>query len=169
MSKRSIVILVLTVLAGGLLVDVPAQATPTPECTNADLAASYRRGDAGMSHRYGRIVLRNVSQHACRIEGYGGLSYVGGGDGTQVGAAATRAGGRTPSTVMRPGDRVTSRVAETLAAPYPRRTCRPAPVDGFRVYVPDETRSQFVRHPTTGCRNDRVHLLEHGPYRRVRG
>ncbi|WP_157343707.1 DUF4232 domain-containing protein [Nocardioides agri] len=150
------------------LASVPsaAHAAPTPECTNAALVASYRGGDAATSHRYGRIVLRNTSDRACVVQGYGGLSYVGGDDGTQVGAAATRTPSRTPRVVLQPGQRVVSRVVETLAAPYPRHTCRPAHVDGFRVYLPDETRAQFVRHPTTGCRNPRIHLLEHAAYRR---
>ena len=38
-------------------------------------------------------------------------------------------------------------------------------MDGFRVYLPDETRSQFVKHPTTGCRNRHIHLLTHRAYR----
>ncbi len=46
-----------------------------------------------MSHRFGRIILTNVSDHSCKIGGYGGLSYVGGGDGTQVGAPADRVPG----------------------------------------------------------------------------
>ena len=37
-------------------------------------------------------------------------------------------------------------------------------VDGFRVYVPDETRSQFIEHKTIGCANPKVHLLEHKAY-----
>ena len=157
----------LGLLATGLvsLPSVAAHAAPLPECTNAELVASYRGGDAATSHRFGRIVLRNTSEQACRIQGYGGLSYVGGHDGTQVGAAATRTPSRTPQVVVRPGQRVFSPVAETLAAPYPRRTCRPAHVDGFRVYLPDETRSQFVPHPTTGCRNSDVELLAHRAYR----
>lgn len=144
---------------------VAAAAAVVP-CTNAELRASYHRTDAAMSHRYGRIVLKNVSDHACRTGGYGGLSYVGGGDGTQIGAPADREPGRVRSIVVRPGQKVVSRVAETDATAYPRRKCRPAHVDGFRVYLPNETRSQYVEHPTTGCRRDRVHLLSHKPYRR---
>ncbi|GAA1796850.1 hypothetical protein GCM10009795_047870 [Nocardioides hankookensis] len=147
----------LTVVGG------PAQAA-APECTNAKLVASYRSTDGGMSHEYGRIVLRNVSDAACSIRGYGGLSYVGGGDGTQVGAAATRTAGPVRRIVVRPGQRVVSEVAATDVAPYPRRRCRPEHVDGFWVYLPDETRAQFVAHPTTGCRNHRVHLLAHRAY-----
>jgi hypothetical protein len=143
-----------------------AEAGRAPECTNSDLHASYRGGDAAMSHTYGRIVLRNVSDHRCFVEGYGGLSYVGGGDGTQIGAAAERTPSRSPRIVLAPGRRVVSPVVETSYAPFPRHKCRPAHVDGFRVYVPDSTEAQFIKHPTTGCRNHKVHLISHKAYRR---
>jgi hypothetical protein len=143
-----------------------AAARGIPECTNAELVASYHRTDAGMSHRYGRIVLTNESDRLCSIRGYGGLSYVGHGDGTQIGAAADRTPSRVRTIVLEPGEKVVSPVSATVASAYPRRECRPAHVNGFRVYLPDETRSQFVKHPTTGCRNDRVHLLSHKAYRR---
>lgn len=145
---------------------VSSAARGVPECTNAELVASYHRTGAGMSHEYGRIVLKNESGRACSIRGYGGLSYVGGGDGTQIGAAADRAESRVRTIVVRPGQKVVSAVAATDSSPYPRHRCRPAPVDGFRVYLPDETASQYVPHATTGCRNHRVHLLSHKAYRR---
>ena len=143
----------------------PTASRATPECTNANLTARYRGGDAAMSHVYGRIVLRNTSDRACWIRGYGGLSYVGGGNGTQVGAAADRTPSERPRVVLTPGDKVRSAVVETSYAPYPRKKCRPTKVDGFRVYVPDETRSQYVPHRTTGCANPAVHLLAHKAYR----
>ncbi len=154
-------------VVAGLVVPAGAgQATTIAPCTNAELSASYHATDAAMSHRYGRIVLKNVSDHACRTGGYGGLSYVGGGDGTQVGAHADRVPGKVRSLVVEPGQKVVSPVSETVASVYPRRECRPTHVDGFRVYVPNETASQFIAHPTTGCRNERVHLLSHKSYRR---
>jgi hypothetical protein len=149
----------------GLSVPSAAQSGTLPQCTNDHLVASYRGGDAATSHVYGRIVLTNVSDRSCWVRGYGGLSYVGGGDGTQIGAPADRAPSKKPKTVLAPGEKVRSRVVETSAAPYPKKQCRPAPVDGFRVYVPDERRSQFVPHATTGCRNAAIHLLEHKAYR----
>jgi len=135
------------------------------ECSKVDLSAKYRGADAAMSHVYGRIVLRNVSEKACYVQGYGGLSYVGGGDGTQVGAAADRTPSPAPRTVLEPGDTVRSAIVETSYAPYPKKQCQPTEVDGFRVYVPDETRSIYIEHPTTGCANPKVHLLEHKAYR----
>jgi hypothetical protein len=164
MTKNVIASLFAALLAVGLLA-APAHArTGPPECTNAELVASYHGGDAAMSHQYGRIVLRNVSDTTCWVRGYGGLSYVGGGDGTQVGSPAVRTRGPEPRTVVGPGERVRSRVVETSWGPYAGR-CRRAHVDGFRVYLPDETRSQYIAHPTTGCRNRHLHLLSHQAYR----
>ncbi|MEP9362307.1 DUF4232 domain-containing protein [Nocardioides sp. CN2-186] len=157
--------LMIALLSLGLtgLVSPATQAQGVEECTNAELVASYHGGGAAMSHVYGRIVLKNVSDHACSIRGYGGLSYVGGGDGTQIGSAARRTKGPVRSIVVDPGERVRSRVVETSWGPYAGR-CHRAHVDGFRVYLPDETRSQFVKHPTVGCRNRHVHLLAHRAY-----
>jgi hypothetical protein len=157
------------VLATGTLAAVAAPAVGAlqraPQCSNADLAASYRYSDSGAGHVWGWIVLRNRSDHSCRTGGFGGISYVGDGNGTQIGAAADRTG--TPATyLLQPGQRVRSLLQETRAANYDPGTCQPHQVDGFRVYVPNATRSQYVAHPTTGCTNTSIHLLTHEPYRR---
>jgi hypothetical protein len=143
----------------------PAQAA-TPACTNANLRASFHHTDSGAGHRFGRLVLTNVANHACHTGGYGGLSYVGDGNGTQIGAAADRTPGTVRTIVLQPGQRVISEVDEVNASNFSASTCHPAAVDGFRVYVPNATKSQFVVHPTTGCRNAAVHLISHKPYRR---
>ena len=148
---------------GGLLVPGATVGAAVPACTNADLVASYHAADSATSHRYGRIRLKNVSGHRCTTGGFGGLSYVGHGDGTQIGAAADRVG-RARTVLLGPGAKAVSLVDETVAGVYPRRTCRPTHVDGFRVYVPNATRSQFVEHPTRGCANPDVHLITHRAY-----
>jgi len=66
--------------------------------------------------------------------------------------------------VLAPGEKARSQVSETSAAPYPKKRCKPRRVDGFRVYVPDATRSQYIPHPTIGCANPRLHLLAHKAY-----
>ncbi|MEP9384803.1 DUF4232 domain-containing protein [Nocardioides sp. KR10-350] len=136
----------------------------TPACGNADLKASYRYSDSGAGHRYGWIVLRNVSGHTCRTGGFGGLSYVGHGDGTQIGAAAAR-DGAAYTLLVKPGRTVRSAVDEVAAAGFPRGRCKPTHVDGFRVYVPNATRSQYVVHPTTGCASADVETVSHRSYR----
>ena len=155
----------LTLAVSGLLAPMPAEAA-TPACTNADLAASYHRHDAGAGHTYGWIALTNTSGHACHTGGYGGISYVGDGNGTQIWAPAVRVKGTVATYVLQPGQRLRSPIDETDALNYPRKKCRPKHVDGFRIYVPNATRSQYVKHPTVGCRNHHVKLIHQKPYRR---
>jgi hypothetical protein len=161
-----------TVLAAGIVTATPATAHTAhpahqvPACRSADVHVGYRHGDDGMGHIWGWIVLRNTSDHRCVTGGYGGISYVGHGDGTQIGAPADRDPGVVRSYVLRPGQRLRSVLQQTRAANYPRQRCRPVHVDGFRVYIPNETRSQYVPHPTRGCANPHVHLLSHRPFRR---
>jgi hypothetical protein len=162
-----------TVLAAGLLaagsltgtLATPATAA-TPHCASADLAVRYHVDGAAMGSTYGYLVLTNRTRRACVTGGFGGLSYVGHGDGTQIGAAAVREPSRVRAIVLQPGQRVRSRVQEVTALNYPRSRCHPVRVDGFRVYVPNSTRSQYVVHPTVGCANPRVHLLSHRAFRR---
>jgi hypothetical protein len=154
-------------VAGSLTGTLTAPATAaTPRCGSADLAVRYHSHGAAMGSTYGYLVLTNRTHHACVTGGFGGLSYVGHGDGTQIGAPAVRVGGHGVLHLLRPGQRLRSLVQETRAANYSRHTCRPTHVDGFRVYVPNATRSQYVAHPTTGCANPRVHLLRHRAFRR---
>lgn len=155
----------LALAVSGLLAPTPADAA-TPACTNSDLAASYHRHDAGAGHTYGWIALRNISGHACHTGGYGGVSYVGDGNGTQIGAPAVRLKGKVATYVLQPGQRLRSPIDEVTAQNYPRNKCRPRHVDGFRIYVPNATTSQFVKHATTGCRNHHVKLIHQKPYRR---
>lgn len=139
----------------------PAPADPvTPKCTNDDLKAGYRATDAGAGSRFGEITLTNVADHACALGGFGGLSYVGGGDGTQVGAPAEREG-EWRKVIMKPGQVAVSEVSESVAEKYPASNCKPTKVDGFRIYVPDSYDSQFVAHRTTACAAKDVKLLSH--------
>lgn len=169
MNKLSVLLVGAAVAASSLLVSTSAHAgegggIPTPpQCRNADLKASYEYDGSGMSHTYWNLVLKNVSDHACRTGGFGGLSFVGHGDGTQIGASADRVGSWRRY-VVQPGQRLSSSVSQTSTGPYDRSRCHPVHVDGFRVYVPNATRSQFVAHPGTACANAAVHLLSHRAY-----
>jgi hypothetical protein len=157
----------LAIAAGGLLSALPAQAASTPSCTNSDLTASYRHSDDGAGHSDGWIVLRNTSGHTCRTGGYGGVSYVGDGNGTQIGAPAVRIDASDVAPFeLAPGQRLRSPLDEVNALNFPKKRCQPAHVDGFRIYVPNATASQYVVHPHVGCRNPHVKLMHQKPYRR---
>jgi hypothetical protein len=166
---KTLPVILSTIAAAAVLSASPAAqaAAPAPECRNADLTASYRGGhDAATMHVFGRIVLTNTSSRTCTVRGFGGLSYVGHGDGSQVGAAAVRDPGTPVRTVvLAPGERAKSRVSEARVGAYDSTDCTPVRVDGFRVYVPDSRVSQFVAHRTTGCSALGVQLIGHQAYR----
>lgn len=165
LSRIAIGAITTALVLAAAVAPVTAVGAAPPACGNADLTASYKATDAAMSHRYGKIVLKNISGHSCKLAGYGGVSYVGGGNGTQVGAPADRVPGNEDTVVLQPGDKAKSKISETVAGVYSPNECKPAPVDGFRVYVPDATSSQYIPHPTTGCKNSAVHLMSHRAYR----
>jgi hypothetical protein len=159
----------LALATGGVLASLPVQAatSTTPSCTHTDLTSSYRHSDNGAGHSYGWIVLRNTSGHACRTGGYGGVSYVGDGNGTQIGAPAVRTdAGAVAAFVVGPGQRLRSPIDEVTALNFPKKRCHPAHVDGFRVYVPNATASQYVVHPHIGCRNPHIKLIFQKPLQR---
>ncbi|MFZ2016318.1 MAG: DUF4232 domain-containing protein [Nocardioides sp.] len=157
----------LALAAGGLVSALPASASGTPQCTNTDLTASYRISGAAAGSTYGHLVLRNTSGHACHTGGYAGLSYVGHGNGTQIGAPAVRVDAAAVATyVLKPGQRLRSLVQQVDPFNFPKKRCRPTHVDGFRVYVPNSTKAQYVPHAGTGCANRHVRLLFVKPLRR---
>jgi hypothetical protein len=107
----------------------------------------------------------NTSSHRCTIDGYPGVSYVGGGNGTQVGAAADREqADQRKLIVLSPDQVATVQLRESAAGNF-TGSCRAQPVEGLRIYPPHNTASVFVPRKTTGCANPKVHLLSIGPAR----
>lgn len=147
----------------------PATTTAPPtthassRCGTSELSGSIN-SDTGGGTAGGyevALVLTNTGSRTCTIEGYPGVSFVGDGNGTQLGAAARRGPG-TPVAPVRlaPGTSVTSSLLISEAGNYDSATCRPSGVDGFRVYPPDNTASLFIRYPQpTACRSAQVSLL----------
>lgn len=152
---------------GALAFPVSARASVPLECGVSALKPTMGSLDAAMSHEYGKLKLTNVSTGPCWVQGYGGLSFVKHRGGRQVGAPATRTPSPRPKVILAPGASVVSEVAITSTGPYDAATCRPTPVAGFRLFVPDATVSKFVRFPTTTCANTSLHMLEHKAYRRA--
>ncbi|HET7386324.1 MAG TPA: DUF4232 domain-containing protein [Nocardioidaceae bacterium] len=161
-------------LAASTAAGVPAatassSARTVPWCTTGDVSVRLGHGDGAAGSVYFPLVLRNHTGHACRTRGYPGVSYVGGGNGTQIGAPADRVRPALPAVpppVVRldPGERAVAVLREVDALNYPRHRCRPERTDGLRVYPPGEYAAAFVPQHTVGCRNHRVHLLTVAPF-----
>ncbi len=116
---------------------------------------------AGATHRV--LVLTNAGSTACTLAGFPGVSFVGDGNGTQLGAAARREGTAERTVTLQPTDSARATLTVAEAGNFP--DCSPATADGLRVYPPDDRDSLFVRTAgLTACRSSAV-LLTVGPLR----
>ncbi len=145
----------------------PGAGTRSGACSFDHLSMSIEGQDGGargvkdtMNTINVSVVLHNTGASSCTVQGWPGVSYVGRGNGTQVGGAATLT--RTvphPTVTLRPGG---TAQAHLTASALPE-SCTTAPVDGLRVYPPGSKRSFFsdTRLVTTGgvCADASVSLL----------
>lgn len=93
--------------------------------------------------------------------GWPGVSYVGGGNGTQVGAPADRTG--SPRILkLAPGKAATALLREIDAANFDD-SCAIQLVDGLRIYPPNQKSAVFVAHKTHGCAAASIHTLVISP------
>lgn len=137
-------------------------------CTAAQLSLLVRPAEGGgaAGSAYTEVVLTNSSDDTCTTGGFGGVSYVGGGDGSQIGAPARRVDEDQVETLtLAPGQAAVQLLRESHAENYSRADCDPVAVDGLRIYPPNETHSLYAAHPTTGCANRSIELLSVQPYR----
>ena len=145
----------------------PATSTGVGMCLASQLTATLGAGaGGGAGHTYPVLVLTNKGSTACTVRGYPGVSFVGNGNGTQLGAAATReAAGITITTLtLAPGQSAHSQLSITVAGNYDPTTCKPKAADGLRVYPPDETHSLFIASTTyTACQNASIVLIQVRP------
>lgn len=125
-------------------------------CKSSDLRLSLGGGDAGAGTTYRSLVFTNVSGRTCVIQGFPGVSYVGGDDGHQVGPAAYRDGTKGAPITLHNGESAFATVGFVNVHNFDPATCQPQPVRGLRVYPPQETASMYLEMPTTGCSSDRI-------------
>lgn len=107
------------------------------------------------------LVLTNTSSSPCTLQGWPGVSFVGHGNGTQIGAAARQDRTAGHPTVTIPAHQTGFvPLHYSVAANYPTATCKPVAADGFRVYPPASKTSLFVKAAgLTACSNASLDLL----------
>lgn len=134
----------------------------TGRCATGSLAGSIESGSGGAAgSTYVHLTLRNTGSTTCMLQGWPGVSFVGGGSGEQIGAAATRdEASAHPTVTLAPGAVAVAPLRITQAEDYPTASCEPVAADGFRVYPPGSTESLFVRDAgVTACRSTDAGLL----------
>ena len=123
-------------------------------CGTAQLEVTMAtgRGGAAAGSYSKTLAFRNVSSRTCTMYGYPGVSFVGGGTGRQVNDPFGRRSEAAPALVtLAPGGAAYVQVLFPSVDNYEPPTCRPVPVDGYRVYPPDETEAVFVADPQRAC------------------
>lgn len=124
-------------------------------CTFDDIELSLGEPNGAMGSVYVPLTFTNVGDADCSLAGFPGVSYVTGGDGTQLGAPAAWEGDDAGEVVLAPGDDTTISVREVNVGVFDEEDCHPAEADGLRVYLPGEDRALFVEQEwAQGCMAD---------------
>lgn len=108
---------------------------------HGSLTATPGGGSAG--HQGYELVFRNTGSSPCTLQGWPGVSFVGKGNGTQLGAPATFDRSSAHGTVtVAAGSLAHATVLVAQAQDY--GDCGIATADGFRVYPPGSKQSLFI-------------------------
>jgi hypothetical protein len=133
-----------------------AQPVDNGLCKAGDVQLSLGQGDAGAGSVYRPLLIKNVSAKPCILQGFPGVSYVAGADGHQVGKDAFREGTKGNAVKLNPGQTAAADLQFVNVRNFDPDTCRPTPVKGLRIYLPQETASNFVASDGTGCASTKI-------------
>ncbi|WP_045075934.1 DUF4232 domain-containing protein [Psychromicrobium lacuslunae] len=138
-------------------------------CTAAMLSGSIAEGGGGAAGSvYMNLVVKNKTAQPCSINGYPGVSLVGKGNGTQLGAAADRDPNQpsTGAVLLAAGASAAAQLLYTRAENY-GASCTLVKADGFRVYPPSATDALYIPNslnPINACNEKSVVLLHIGAF-----
>jgi len=142
----------------------PTPTTTTDDsqgCTVDDLSITLGQFDGTAGSEYVPIQFTNTSSSPCELHGFPGVSFVGKGNGTQLGAAADWDTSKPiVQNTLQPNATVVANLQIAFAGNYDASECQPLAADGLRIYPPHSTESVFVKTTNqTACQNSSVHLL----------
>ncbi|TQF65839.1 DUF4232 domain-containing protein [Rhodococcus spelaei] len=129
-------------------------------CTATELTLTAGQSEGAAGSVIIPLVFTNKGARTCVLDGFPGVSYVTGEGGTEVGAAATRAGSSAGPVRLAPGTKATANVRAVQVLNYPSSDCVPGAVGGLRVFPPNAFDALFLPHSGTGCTQPGVHQLE---------
>lgn len=140
--------------------------TPTSvvsRCTVGQLSVTLGKGNGAAGSEIVPIIFTNTAKVACELHGFPGVSFVGNGNGTQLGAAADEDTAiAIQQNTLQPEAAVQAKLKITNAGNF--GNCTTANADGLRVYPPHSYQAVFVKASgLTACTNSDVHLLSVQP------
>ncbi|WP_226362435.1 DUF4232 domain-containing protein [Pseudonocardia sp. ICBG1142] len=131
----------------------PADGGPAGPCTGdtLDVSATAPRTDGPAEVSY--LVFRNTGDDACVLDGYPGVAFVAGNEGTRVGPRAAIDGPRA-RVRLAPGAAATAALRVRATGSYPEADCVPEQARGLRVTPPGGSGGRFVPRPGPVCSAD---------------
>ncbi|WP_168169491.1 DUF4232 domain-containing protein [Pseudonocardia sp. HH130629-09] len=131
----------------------PADEGPAGPCTGdtLDVSATAPRTDGPAEVSY--LVFRNIGDGACVLDGYPGVAFVAGNEGTRVGPRAAIDGPRARVRLAR-GAAATAPLRVRATASYPEADCVPEQARGLRVTPPGGSGGRSVPRPGPVCSAD---------------
>ena len=137
--------------------------TGPASCATRDLRAKAGVAQGAAGSVYQVIDFTNISNKACTMYGYPGVSLAGGTPVAQVGMAASRSTVAGPTVVtLAPGQTGNALLRITQALNYPRAKCSPAKTTYLQIYPPNQTTPIYLAYSSTGCSSNSVNLLTIG-------
>lgn len=130
------------------------------ECSSSNLrvAKGASQGAAGSSYQV--ITFTNLGSAPCTLYGYPGVSLVAGNPLAQVGAAADRQSGETPTVVTLQPQGVASDTLRIVDAQnFPSSKCGTVATTSIKIYPPGQTAPLYLNLSSTGCSQSATHLL----------
>ena len=131
-------------------------------CPTRSLQAKVESSQGTAGSTYAVIDFKNLSQTACVLYGYPGVSLAGGSPVSQIGLAATRSNtGTRQSVTLAPGavGNATLRIVD--AGNFSATECQPATAAYLQIYPPDQTTPIYLAYTSPACAGH-VNLLSVG-------
>ncbi len=133
-----------------------SSATPTPTptetvspppldpqtCTTDNSTVTFGEPDGAAGSTFIPLIFTNTGSDPCTLEGFPTVEFVGDGDGTQIGEAATQDTTTSPVTLITLDPDISA--VATLKITTAGNVCEPVDVDGFRVIPPGSGDAFFI-------------------------
>ena len=142
-------------------------ATGLAACNTSALSVSLasNQGGGAAGSTYVPINFTNTSGAACSIYGFPGVSFVTGPNGSQIGAAATRAPNVSSVSVSLAAHATAHAWLQVVqAGNYSASICHPVTANWLKVYPPGNTAAAYLGHTFPAC-SGKVTILTVMPVR----
>jgi hypothetical protein len=121
-------------------------------CSTSSLKLTIGQGNGAAGSVYYPIVFTNSSGASCTLQGFPGVSFVTGQNGSQIGNPATRNSDAPAQAItLDPGAVAHATLQVAQALNFPKAKCQLTTAHWLKVYPPNETEPVFVPFTAQAC------------------